>query len=71
MLVLNLEVTGLDPNGPGESVGTFSIAVDDTTRKRVAPKPDDVVDAAFAAAVARGATGDGEMNPRGPVGTPR
>ena len=60
-LVLNLEVTGLD-NGPGTSVGTFSIAIDDTTVKQVAPKPDDVVDAAFAAAVARAAV-DGELNP--------
>ena len=60
-LVLNLEVTGLD-NGLGTSVGTFSIAIDDTTLKQVAPRPDDVVDAAFAAAVARGAV-DGELKP--------
>ena len=61
-LVLNLEVTGRGDNGPGKSVGTFSIAIGDTTLKQVAPKPDDVVDAAFAAAVAQGA-GDGELNP--------
>ena len=61
-LTANLTTTGEAANGPGSVDSTFTIAVRDTTVKRVAPKSDSAVKAAFDAAQAAAAGVDG-LNP--------
>ena len=61
-LMLSLDVTGQPANGPGTSSGTFSIAIEDNTEKKVWPLPEaeaypSITDAMDAAA------GDDGLNP--------
>ena len=65
-LVVSLVVSG-DPNpsvgrGPGESVGTFTIAVADDTAKKVEPRSEDDAYGAIMDAIEEGA-GDEGLNP--------
>ena len=61
-LVLNLVTTGESTHGAGSVESSFEIAVEDTTVKQIAPKPDSAVKQAFEAASAAVASGDG-LNP--------
>ena len=61
-LVVNLVTTGEAVNGAGSVESSFEIAVDDTTVRRIAPKPDSAVAQAFDAASAAVAGTDG-LNP--------
>ena len=61
-LVLNLVTTGDSDNGPGQSIGTFSIDLTDMTVTKIEPKSDADVDAAVDSA--RGAAeGEDGLNP--------
>ena len=61
-LVLNLVTTGESTHGAGSVESSFEIAVEDTTVKQIAPKPDSAVKQAFDAASAAAAGADG-LNP--------
>ena len=61
-LVLNLVTTGESTYGAGSVESSFEIAVEDTTVKQIAPKPDSAVKQAFEAASAAVAGADG-LNP--------
>ena len=61
-LVLNLVTTGESTYGAGSVESSFEIAVEDTTVKQIAPKPDSAVRQAFEAASAAVAGADG-LNP--------
>ena len=61
-LVLNLVTTGDSDNGPGQSIGTFSIDLTDMTVKKIAPKSDADVNAAVDAA-RMAAEGEYGLNP--------
>ena len=61
-LVLNLVTTGESTYGAGSVESSFEIAVEDTTVKQIAPKPDSAVKQAFDAASASAAGADG-LNP--------
>ncbi len=61
-LVLNLVTTGESTYGAGSVESSFEIAVEDTTVKQIAPKPDSAVTQAFDAASAAVAGADG-LNP--------
>ena len=61
-LVVNLVTTGEAVYGAGSVESSFEIAVDDTTMKRIAPKPDSAVAQAFDKAAAAEAGTDG-LNP--------
>ena len=61
-IVLNLVTTGESTHGAGSVESSFEIAVEDTTVKQIAPKPDSAVKQAFDAASASAAGADG-LNP--------
>ena len=61
-LVLNLVTTGESTYGAGSVESSFEIAVEDTTVKQIAPKPDSAVKQAFDAASTAVAGADG-LNP--------
>ena len=61
-LVVSLVVSGEKANGPGESVGTFTIAVADDTAKKVEPRSEDDAYGAIMDAIEEGA-GDEGLNP--------
>ena len=61
-LVLNLVTTGESTYGAGSVESSFEIAVEDTTVKQIAPKPDSAVTQAFDAASAAVTGADG-LNP--------
>ena len=63
-LVLDLVVTGATAaNGPGESVGTFTIAIDDETEPQVTARDETAIEAAIEAAIREATGGERPLNP--------